>query len=80
MFNFITGSVTNISNNLKKSFNELPVDPYQISLKKPFRYRKFSNIKFQNHNVDSYLTGKFFQTKKINRYVGGKTRNYNNIR
>ena len=79
MFNFITGSVTTISANLKKSFNQLPVDPYQISLKKPFRYRKFSKIKFKNHNVDTYLKGNFFQTKKINRYVGGKNRNYKNI-
>lgn len=79
MFNFLTGSVTSLSNNLKKSFDILPVDPFQVSLKKPFRYRKFSNFKFKNHSVDSILNGKFYQTKKINRYVGGKTRIYKNI-
>ena len=79
MFNFLTGSVSKLSVSLKKSFEKLPVDPFQVSLKKPFRYRKFTNVKFKNHSFDSYLDGSFYQTKKINRYVGGKLRIYKSI-
>ena len=79
MFNFLTGSVSKLSVTLKKSFDKLPVDPFQVSLKKPFRYRKFTNVKFKNHSFDSYLDGSFYQTQKINRYVGGKLRIYKSI-
>ena len=79
MFEFIKGYIGKVDKKIHESYNNLPVDPFQISSDKPFRYRRFSKARFYKANFKIITDTNFFQDYKYNHYVGGKIRNYESI-
>ena len=76
MINFLTGSVDKLSSNLKKSFNNLPEDKNEKSKGFYFRLRRFSKFIYKDDKFFFEDDTNFFQSKKLNRFAGGKVRKF----
>lgn len=79
MINFLTGNVSKLSKHLKKSFNDLPEDKNEKSKGFYFRLRRFTKLTFKNNKFLFDENTKFYQSKKINRFAGGKIRKFSPI-
>lgn len=76
---FIKGKVNKIDLEIKKSFHYLHADKNDVSKGFYYRYRRYSRFFIKKNKLQLDDNTNFYQSKKLNRFAGGKLRKFKNI-